>query len=767
MESVGFNMLSLFPILLGFFSLSVSAYILWWNYRDPANQVFSFIAFGLGIWFLITGMMWQAPRPEEAQVLANIRFLGTLFMPALTLHFALAFSRHPFYQRYPYLIILVYLPSFVFLPSALGGEYVLGVTRTWFGYEVVFSASAVPFLLWFLIGVFLGLAILGTAYLRAPRQSIVRRQLGIVWIGMALPYGVAIFSFALSSVVGEVTPPIATISASLFSFPLYIHALRRYGLFRLTSLGLVHVFQKLQEGVSVSDFRFHLTEGNAAFWKITGESPKEALGQPLETLFERALPEMRPLVQEVKAHPHSFLHRDIEDQRRGRYFQVSVYPIEERGGLLGHAWIFQDITERVQAFRELEETLRWVQGLLEFSTYLLSTLDRREAMERALETAVRVVGGEIAVVFLYHEDREVLKLEAHRGFPELYLRRFSEAKLGERVVGKVAQTREMILIEDALRDPKATPEVVRILKYRSLVAVPLVSQDRLIGVLAVLSSQPRRFHPRRLPFFRLLGNLLGIAIHNAQLYGQLREAVEKLRKTQEMLIEAEKEAAIGRLVAGLAHEVNNPLTPILGFSQLLLEQETLPEEVREMLRVIEQNALRIRSIVHGLLAFVRRYPSRKEPLDINDVVRSVLGAYRHRIQGEGIQIEEELAPSLPLVTGDFDQLVQVFLNLLLNAEEALLGQNQSAQRIIRIQTKADPDAQKVFLVVEDSGPGVPPNLRSRIFEPFYTTKEVGKGTGLGLAIARGIVEDHQGTIEVGESSLGGARFQVTLPALSV
>ncbi len=228
---------------------------------------------------------------------------------------------------------------------------------------------------------------------------------------------------------------------------------------------------------------------------------------------------------------------------------------------------------------------------------------------------------------------------------------------------------------------------------------------------------------------------------------------------QSKLMHAEKMAAVGQLVSGVAHEVNNPLTAILGFADLLMENPELPESARKDMRVILQEAQRTKQIVQNLLSFARQMPPQRKALQLNPILRRTVQLRSYDFQSHGVEVVEQLDQDLPSVIGDSHQLQQVFLNILNNAYDAVGGTG----RLARIEITTAHKGQSVEILFRDNGPGI--SHPDRIFDPFFTTKEVGKGTGLGLSICYGIVHEHGGEILCQNNTGGpGATFVVRLPA---
>lgn len=248
-------------------------------------------------------------------------------------------------------------------------------------------------------------------------------------------------------------------------------------------------------------------------------------------------------------------------------------------------------------------------------------------------------------------------------------------------------------------------------------------------------------------------------------YDGIVEDVTERQRHDELLRRSERMASLGTTLAGVAHELNNPLAAIMGFAQLLLKKPW-PSEDQAALETINHEAIRSATIVRDLLAMTRKRDiDRRVSTDVNDIVGYIARTRRYALETAGISCAVELQPALPLVYGDRAQLEQVVLNLLTNAEQALVaaidaGSAPKSPRII-IRTRHERD--EVAIVVEDNGPGIPENVQSKIWDPFWTTKDEGEGTGLGLSVVHSIIVDHGGTISLEAEMLTGARFIVRLP----
>jgi len=244
----------------------------------------------------------------------------------------------------------------------------------------------------------------------------------------------------------------------------------------------------------------------------------------------------------------------------------------------------------------------------------------------------------------------------------------------------------------------------------------------------------------------------------ARLLVQSEQALDNLKRLQTQLVQTEKLVSLGQLAAGAAHEINNPLAAILGFSDLLADDEALPEKARSTASKIREQARRTKTLVGNLLSFARQVPTERTLLDINTVVTNAVQLRTLDLRSSTTRIEQQLESVLPGVRGDGNQLMQVFFNLISNAVDAMESHKGG---VLTIKTMRD--RGNVVILFLDTGPGI--KEPHRVFDPFYTTKPVGKGTGLGLGICFGIVQEHNGKILCYNRQEGGAVFRVELPAV--
>ncbi len=244
----------------------------------------------------------------------------------------------------------------------------------------------------------------------------------------------------------------------------------------------------------------------------------------------------------------------------------------------------------------------------------------------------------------------------------------------------------------------------------------------------------------------------------SRLLAQSEQSIDNLKRLQTQMVQSEKLVSLGQLAAGAAHEINNPLAAILGFSDLLAEDPTIPEKARATAAKIREQARRTKTLVGNLLSFARQVPAERTLLDINTVISNAVQLRALDLRSGKTRVELQLASILPGVRGDGNQLMQVFFNIISNALDAMEGATGGVLTIRTIR-----DRSNVLILFSDTGPGI--KEPHRVFDPFYTTKPVGKGTGLGLSICFGIIQEHGGRILCYNRQEGGAVFRVELPAV--
>lgn len=311
--------------------------------------------------------------------------------------------------------------------------------------------------------------------------------------------------------------------------------------------------------------------------------------------------------------------------------------------------------------------------------------------------------------------------------------------------------RAFYLNDDMYKSP--TAELDKRLGVHNLMYVWVRQKGKLIGAIRVANKRGGPFTEEDVRPMAILANNLSVALENAQLYEDLRRQMRELKDAQEQLVQAAKLVAIGELASNVAHELNNPLTSVLGYAELLREEHDISIIMRD-LSVIEKETLRAREIVRQLLEFSRKRPMVVKAVDVNRLLDEVLSLVFLKARGSKVGIHKLYRADIPIMA-DGNQLKQVFVNLINNAVFAMKGKGE-----LSIETNAE--GQFVHVLISDTGEGIPKELMVRIFEPFFSTKKE-KGTGIGLSVSYKIIESHHGKIDVKSDEGKGTTFTVTLP----
>jgi two-component system NtrC family sensor kinase len=322
------------------------------------------------------------------------------------------------------------------------------------------------------------------------------------------------------------------------------------------------------------------------------------------------------------------------------------------------------------------------------------------------------------------------------------------------IVDHVIRSGQPLLINDVPNDPRfahqSDPEI------RSALCAPLVVKDEVVGAIQVINKINGQFDSDDQALFLSIAASVAAAIENSRLYSELADFAQELERSQAQLVQAEKMAAVGRLAASIAHEINNPLQAIHNSLHLTLRPNLSPDKQARYLAMAQEEVERLIDIVRRLLEFYRPSRGRRAVTDVNSVIENVLTLMNKRLQHGRISVETRLAPNLPSLPIVQDQVAQVFLNIVINAVEAMSDGGR-----LSIRSALAKDRKWVYATFADNGPGMDEETKASIFEPFFTTKRT--GTGLGLAISYGIIERHGGRIEVQSSAGNGSTFVVRLP----
>jgi PAS domain S-box-containing protein len=455
----------------------------------------------------------------------------------------------------------------------------------------------------------------------------------------------------------------------------------------------------------------------------------------------------------------------VQSTRPAAFSQEDITTLQTMADQLANA------IENARSYQAERARRQELEAIQQASLSLTASLELPQVLDAILHAALNLVSAQDAHIFLYDEGRltfgAALWMDGRRETPY-------DKPRPNGLTYAVAQQGESIIVPDLPNHPlfaDAPPDWVG-----AIASLPLKIGQRVVGVMNIARPVPGTFSEAQLRALRLLADQAAIAIENARLHEDLHAQLDALRHAQTRLVQSEKLAAIGELVAGVAHELNNPLTSIIGFAQLLQHSQMDDQSQQDLDKIVAQ-ARRAASIVRGLLDFARQYPPERKPVLVNDVLDSTLDLLAYELRIGNIEWTTHYSNDLPLTMADPQQLQQVFVNLVHNACQAM-GEAHSHGHLtvtselgrpafLNRQHKAQP---VIRVIVQDDGPGIPDDIMPHIFNPFFTTKPPGEGTGLGLAVCHGIVSEHGGhiwaeTAQTQDGSPGGATFFVELPVI--
>lgn len=469
------------------------------------------------------------------------------------------------------------------------------------------------------------------------------------------------------------------------------------------------------DGIFVLDGDYRIEFANRIASEMTGYSKEELIGMDFNVLLpdegKKLLADMHlkgGVGEGLRAYSE-FEVTTAQDEKKEVEIYISCAETEEKG-LKIYAYL-RDISKRKKIENELRKTSDFLRNLIESSVDSIIAADMK------------------GNIILFNAGAE--KLLGYKA---------------EEAIEKVHVTR--------LYPPGIAKEIMRRLRSEEYGGRGKLEPCQMIGV-----TKDGEEIPISISAALIYEN--GKEIASVGIFTDLREKVrmeKQLQETQLQLLQSEKMASLGKLAAGVAHQINNPLGGILIYSSLLLEEMGDHDPRRHDLERIVEEAARCKEIVKDLLEFARQTESRMEPTDINRAIERGLSLLVNQALFHNICIVKELDPDLPLISGNPGQLNQAFMNIILNAAEAMSGRGT-----LTVRTSRPPENEVVRVEFTDTGCGIPEEIISRIFDPFFTTKEVGKGTGLGLSMSYRIVEDHNGRIEAKSRVGEGTTFTIELP----
>jgi PAS domain S-box-containing protein len=470
------------------------------------------------------------------------------------------------------------------------------------------------------------------------------------------------------------------------------------------------LFETLQEGIYIVTPDGDILDANPALVRILGYASKsELIAKKVADVFPDQ--SLRKNVRDEVDRQTVLAGREITLQRKDgalvTCLNTAAAVRDPTGKVIRYQGALMDITERREIERRLHKQQEFAHRLVESFPDLILVLDTEANYTFVSPRCLEVLG--------YNGDE------------------ISQMKLGGRT------------------HPEDLPKLMALYKD-------------MIGGRQSFGSLEMRVRHKQGEWRKILFNFSPLSDESQKIEGVVLSGrdVTDLKRLEEQLIQAEKLAAIGQMLAGVAHELNNPLTAILGVTELVREREGLDESMKRQLDLTHRQARRAARIVQNLLEFSRPASPQKKAIDLSTIVERTLQLHEHSLRRNQVQVDFTPRTDLPQIVGDANQLIQVFLNLISNAEQAIHEVRDSG----RIQIRLNHAGDNVVVTVQDDGVGISPEGMPKLFDPFYTTKRPGGGTGLGLSICLSIAREHGGTIQAESLPGGGSAFSVYLPAAS-
>lgn len=475
----------------------------------------------------------------------------------------------------------------------------------------------------------------------------------------------------------------------------------------------------LNSAVTITDTKHNITYINNAHTRTFGYRPDELLGKKSDTLYPLDDPSgVSSKIYEALVMV-GWEGERLAVKKDGSAFPVyeKTSPIKDRDGRhIGVVSVTDDITERKRLQQALKESEERYRSFVETAKSAIIAVDGEGKIILFNPAAEKIFG---------YEREEIINKEFRCLLPERY-KDITGAELGKGAGSGFTDIKQ------------STTEI------------------------AGLTKSGEEF-PAEVSFStcRVEGRIILTAI--------IFDITER-KNLQEQLLQSAKLAAVGELISGVTHEVNNPLAVVIGYSEMLLSESELGGEAREAITAIHAESERAKKVIQNMLSFARKHNPEKEVIQVNDVIEKTLGLTDYELRKNGVTVVRDLDPGLPETVGDPNQLQQVFLNLIINSQQAMSETEGTRQLTIRSRLKpADGNEgggkkNVIQIAFEDNGPGIPPATIKKIFDPFYTTKPKGKGTGLGLSVSFGIIKEHGGEIYVKPNEGKGVTFFVELPA---
>ncbi len=464
---------------------------------------------------------------------------------------------------------------------------------------------------------------------------------------------------------------------------------------------------------------------------------------------------------------------DLQSTQLEAFDKYHVSALETLGDQLAIA------IENARLYDTNNQHIQELKSLNQIGQAITSTLDLKKTLTVITNETTRLMNVAAASVALRDDETSEIWFAAASGEGADYILNV-RLPLGQGIAGWVAEKGQPVVVPNVEMDNRFFADIDKGSGFHteSILCVPLQTKGRTIGVLEVLNKKSGSFNQEDLTLLQSIAIPAATAIENAQLYESQTRTIRRLEQTQHQLVQSGKLAAVGELAAGVAHEINNPLTTIIALTSLLNSTTKIDTKYKEDLELIYSEAHRAHSIVHNLLNFARTDNPRRFPVDINSLIEDAISLVYTQTISPYIKLERTFSKLDPILL-DVNQIKQVFVNLMNNAIQAMMNTPEKPGTLT-ISTRQDVEIHeetqgthfikkqsKEYLLcqIKDTGPGIAIENLDKIFDPFFTTKEVGQGTGLGLSISYNIVKQHDGELLVDSTPGQGTTFTIKIPII--
>ncbi|MBI5715800.1 MAG: PAS domain S-box protein, partial [Chloroflexi bacterium] len=454
----------------------------------------------------------------------------------------------------------------------------------------------------------------------------------------------------------------------------------------------------------------------------------------------------------------------INEEQLGSLWIGSARPISEETLQLFTllAGLVANVMQRVNSVEQTERHTRRLTALHEIDLAISYSLDLEQTLNILLNQVCNQLRVDAADVLLYNREAQVLSYAAGFGFHTAALQH-SLLRIGESLAGRAALEKKIVSSVDLSQTNNfSISPLFRQENFLSYYGVPLATRGEVVGVLEIFHRSLLQPNPDWLQFLEALAAQAAIAVDNASLFTQLQSSIKSLYETQEQLIRTARLSAVGELAAGIAHQINNPLTTVISDSQVLMRLTSDDDPLHVSAKAIYQAGWRAQRVVQRLLNFARPDENQYAPSNVNETIMESLDLIGAHLGRGGVDLQLHLASDLPLISANAHQLEEIWLNLLMNARDALSEERKGR---IEVTSCLSANGEALEVSISDNGRGIRESDRANIFTPFFTTKGNNRGNGLGLSVCQSIAQHHGGEITFSSAEDVGTTFVVRMPLL--